>query len=69
MPPRAEHLRQALDMFATGVSLMRQNLRRAAPAAPPDEIERRLVTWLHTRPGAAHGDAADRPGSREDVVA
>ncbi len=56
-------------MFATGVSLMRQNLRRAAPAAPPDEIERRLVTWLHTRPGAAHGDAADRPGSREDVVA
>lgn len=47
-------------MFTTGVNLMRQNLRRAAPDAPLNEIERRLSAWLHARPGAAHGDASDR---------
>jgi hypothetical protein len=60
MPPRAESLLQALDMFTTGVEIMRQNLRRASPGASSDEIERRLTAWLRTRPGAEAGDAAGR---------
>ncbi len=41
-----------------GVALMRQNLRRADPAATPDEIEARLAAWLHDRPGAERGDCS-----------
>ncbi len=60
MPPRAEFLRQALDMFTTGVEIMRQNLERATPDASPDDVERRLTAWLRTRQGAEAGDAAGR---------
>lgn len=60
MPLRAAFLRQALDMYTTGVNMMRQNLRRAAPEADADEIGRRLTAWLHTRPGAEAGDCEGR---------
>ena len=68
MSSRADHLRQALDMFTTGVGLMRQNLRRAAPDAPLEEIERRVTAWLRTRPGAARGDAPGQPACRIRVA-
>jgi Rv0078B-related antitoxin len=68
MPPRAESLRQAFDLFTTGVEIMRQNLRRAMPHASPDDIERRLTAWLHTRPGAETGDASGRAGSLDRFV-
>jgi hypothetical protein len=59
---RAEaRLRLALEMHAFGVAMMRQNLRRRDPAASPDELERRLVKWLHERPGAQFGDAQGTP--------
>ncbi len=48
-------------MFATGVDLMRQNLRRRHPEADDGEIERLLAAWLVERPGAEHGDAAGTP--------
>jgi hypothetical protein len=54
-------LRLALEMHALGVAMMRQNLRRADPAAAPEEIERRLRAWLQTRPGAEFGDADGKP--------
>lgn len=57
----AEKLSVALELFESGVHIMRQNLRRRYPADTPDEIEARLETWLRTRPGAEHGDAAGRP--------
>jgi hypothetical protein len=57
----AAKLRLALDLHAAGVALMRQNLRRRHPGAPDVEIERLLVAWLRTRPGAEHGDCVGRP--------
>jgi len=50
----------ALDLFEAAEQIMRQNLRRRFPDAGPDEIEARLVDWLHERPGAELGDAVGR---------
>lgn len=63
MPPHETthgSLRAAFDLFEAGVALMRQNLRRQYPDAADDDIERRLQTWLHHRPGAETGDAVGR---------
>ena len=43
-------LQATLELCDTGVRLMRQNLRRAAPEAPEEEIDRRLREWLRERP-------------------
>jgi hypothetical protein len=51
-----------LELFAAGEEIMRQNLRRRFPDATVEEIEERLLAWLHERPGAEHGDAEGRPG-------
>ena len=58
-------LRAALDLFETGVEVMRQNLRRANPQASPAEIDAELRRWLQTRPGAEFGDC---PGRRVDIT-
>jgi hypothetical protein len=58
----AERLRLALDLYAAGEALMRQNLRRRHPAASEEEIEAQLTSWVSDRPGAPFGDAAGRPG-------
>lgn len=58
---RSEVLRRmhlTFDMFDAAVDMMRLNLRRRFPEAGDEEIERRLVEWLQTRPGAEHGDAS-----------
>lgn len=57
-----ERLRLALDLFAAGEAMMRQNLRRRFPTASEGEIEDRLASWLSERPGAELGDAVGRPG-------
>jgi hypothetical protein len=54
-------LRTTLDLFETGLELMRQNLRRRHPNATPDEIDRLLDNWLRDRPGAEFGDCTGRP--------
>lgn len=51
-------LRTALRLYETGVAMKRAQLRRADPAADEAELDRRMVAWLRTRPGAEHGDAA-----------
>jgi Rv0078B-related antitoxin len=59
--------RATLDLFETGIRLMRQNLRRDDPEATEQELDRRLRQWLHDRPGAESGDCPGRPvdvGSR-----
>ena len=65
MPPPslsiAEAFRTTLDLFDTGLDLMRQNLRRNRPEAGDDEIERLLRVWLRDRPGAEAGDCPGRP--------
>lgn len=55
-----ERLQLALDLFITGEAMMRQNLRRRLPSASEEEVERRLVEWLQSRPGAEGGDAPGR---------
>ncbi len=63
-PSLADAFRTTLDLFETGLGLMRQNLRRDHPDAKEQEIERRLRQWLQDRPGAESGDC---PGRRVDV--
>ena len=55
-----ESFRMTLDLFQTGVDLMRQNLRRRHPDAHDEEIDRLLGEWLHERPGAPSGDCLGR---------
>jgi hypothetical protein len=53
--------RLTLDLFDTGLQLMRQNLRRIDPHAGQEEIDRRLRAWIRERPGAEYGDCPGRP--------
>jgi Rv0078B-related antitoxin len=62
----ADAFRTTLDLFDTGLDLMRQNLRRTHPEAGDEEIERLLLEWLQDRPGAESGDC---PGRTVDVNA
>jgi hypothetical protein len=57
----AEAFRATLDLFETGVDLMRQNLRRRHPGSSDEDIERLLRAWLLERPGAELGDCPGRP--------
>jgi Rv0078B-related antitoxin len=57
----AARLRTTFDLFAAGVRMMRQNLRRRHPDASEEEIESRLRAWMSHRPGAEHGDGVGRP--------
>lgn len=61
LPAKIESFRMALDLFQTGVDVMRQNLRRRHPEARDDEIEKLLGDWLQERPGAEFGDCPGRP--------
>lgn len=63
-PAVMSRMKMAFDLYETAEAIMRQNLRRRLPDAPEDEIERRLVDWLHHRPGAEHGDGDGRPSRR-----
>jgi hypothetical protein len=64
--PVAVALSATLDLFETGLNLMRQNLRRSQPGASEEEIDRLLQEWLLHRPGA---EAGDSPGRSVDVKA
>jgi Rv0078B-related antitoxin len=59
----AQAFRATLDLFQTGVDLMRQSLRRRHSEATEEDIERLLQAWLLERPGAEAGDC---PGRRVD---
>ncbi|MGH8887483.1 MAG: hypothetical protein ACRDYX_20410 [Egibacteraceae bacterium] len=52
----AERLRIALDLADSGISMMRQNLRRAHPEATAEDIEQLLRDWINHRPGAEWED-------------
>ena len=53
-------LQTTLDLFAVGLELMSQRLRREHPDATEQELEARLVQWLQSRPGAELGDSPGR---------
>jgi hypothetical protein len=59
-PSVADAFRATLDLFETGVDLMRQNLRRRHPDASEAGIDRRLRDWLLDRSGAESGDCVGR---------
>ena len=61
MPSISDAFRTTLDLFNTGLDIMRQNLRRDHPEANEGEIDLRLRQWLHERPGAESGDCPGRP--------
>ena len=61
MPRMSDAFRTTLDLFNTGVNLMRQNLRRQNPDANEDAIDLRLRPWLLERPGAELGGSSGRP--------
>jgi len=56
----AARLRLALDMAETAEALVRSRLRREMPGLVASEIERRIVEWYGSRPGAESGDADGR---------
>lgn len=62
MPPLShrDHLvarfHTAVELWATGVALHRQTIRRHHPDASADEVEALLNQWLQHRPGAEMGD-------------
>lgn len=60
----AARFRATLDLHQAGIDLMRQNLRRRYPDESAAQISERVTTWLHTRPGAEHGDAPGRVRKR-----
>jgi hypothetical protein len=47
-------------MFGLGEDMMRQKIARENPGATAEEVERMLLAWLRTRPGAEHGDCPGR---------
>ena len=49
-------LHTALDLWATGVALQRQSIRRRNPQGSEAEVEALLGRWLQDRPGAEMGD-------------
>jgi len=55
-----QRLEFAFDLYEAGEEIMRRNLERRHPGADREEIERRLIDWLHKRPGAELGDALGR---------
>ncbi len=57
----ATNLKTALRLYDAGIAMKRAQLRRADPADDDAEVDRRLVVWLRTRPGAEHGDAEGQP--------
>jgi hypothetical protein len=62
-PNASRAFRLTLELFETGIRVMRQNLRRAHPQADEQEIDRLLRAWIRERPGAEHGDCTGRPVS------
>ena len=56
----ADRLQATLDLCDTGVRLMRENLRRAAPGDAEEEIDHRLREWLRERPLVSRGETALR---------
>jgi hypothetical protein len=63
----AASLQAALDLFETGLQLMRQNLRRRYPDADDEAIDRLVDEWLLDRPGAESGDCPGRLVAPENL--
>jgi hypothetical protein len=58
-----ERFHTTIDLWATGVTVRRQTIRRNQPNASADEVDALLNRWLQERPGAEMGDGPqpDKP--------
>jgi len=56
----SEKLGIALELFESGVAMMRETLKREHPTESDALIEERLRQWLRHRPGAEDGDCVGR---------
>lgn len=56
----SEKLRIALELFESGVAMMRETLKREHPTESEAQIEKRLRQWIRDRPGAEDGDCVGR---------
>ncbi len=53
-------LEDALELAELAEQMVRERFRRAHPEDSEEELEKRVLGWLHTRPGAEFGDAVGR---------
>ena len=53
-----ERFLTTVDLWATGLTLQRQAIRRNRPEASDEEVDALLNAWLQERPGAEWGDGA-----------
>jgi hypothetical protein len=56
----SEKLRIALELYESGVAMMRETLKRENPEESEAQIEERLRRWIRHRPGAEDGDYVGR---------
>ena len=56
----AERLALAFELFAAGVSIKREQLRRQYPDATDEQLAVLLGNWLRSRPAAPVGDSPGR---------
>lgn len=59
-----ERFYTAVDLWATGVMLRRETIRRNRPEASAREVDALLNQWLQQRPGAEMGDGPRPEGPR-----
>jgi hypothetical protein len=68
MPPKPddrrliERFHTTVDLWATGVMLRRQTIRRNQPDASDETVDALLAKWLQERPGAELGDGPQPDG-------
>jgi len=53
-----ERFRTTMDLWATGLTLRRQAIRRSLPTASDADVDALLWAWVQERPGAECGDGA-----------
>ncbi len=61
MDSAAANLEDAFELADLAERMVRSRLRREHPEWTEDQLEERVLAWLHERPGAEHGDAEGTP--------
>lgn len=56
-----ERFRVALELAELARKMYAQRMRRTHPEESDAQIEERVVSWMHSRPGAEQGDGVGRP--------
>ena len=58
-----ENLLLTLNMFESGLTLMRERLRRLHPKLSQSKLEKKLIEWLAKRPPDAPGKIVQWPNN------